>query len=71
MPDIDLTEQSIAVLQDQMASDLLSSRDLTENYLQRIEHIDQNGPALRAVLELNPDALDIAATRNSGLLQRH
>ena len=61
MPDIDLTEQSITTLQDQMASDLLSSYDLTEKYLQRIERIDQNGPALKAILELNPDALDIAA----------
>ena len=61
MTDIDPTEQSISALQDLMASDLLSSRDLTAAYLQRIERLDQNGPALNAVLELNPDALDIAA----------
>jgi amidase len=61
MPDIEPSELSIAELQDQMASNRLSSRDLTAIYLQRIERIDKNGPALRAVLELNPDALDIAA----------
>ena len=62
MPDFNLQELSISALQEQMAAGLLSARDLAENYLQRIERLDQNGPALRAILELNPDALDIAAS---------
>lgn len=33
---------------------------LTEYYLDRIEKIDKNGPALNAVLTVNPDALEIA-----------
>jgi amidase len=33
---------------------------LTQFYLERIEAIDKNGPALNAVLTVNPDALNIA-----------
>src|SRR5262249_13191501 len=33
---------------------------LVEQYIARIEAIDRNGPALRSVLEVNPDALAIA-----------
>ena len=40
----------------------LTSRELVERYLQRIESLDRTGPTLRAVLETNPDALDIAAS---------
>ena len=40
-----------------MASGALTSRALTESYLSRIEAID---PGLRSVLEVNPDALEIA-----------
>jgi len=39
----------------------LTSRQLTQQYLDRIEALDRRGPALRAVLETNPHALDIAA----------
>ena len=41
---------------------LLTSEHLTELYLARIEAIDRTGPALRSVIELNPDALVIART---------
>jgi amidase len=40
-----------------MASGALTSRALTESFLARIEAID---PGLRSVLEVNPDALEIA-----------
>jgi amidase len=39
----------------------LTSADLCQAYLKRIEEIDQNGPMLRSVIEVNPDALEIAA----------
>lgn len=39
----------------------LTSRSLTKLYLDRIGALDRSGPALRAVLEINPSALDIAA----------
>ena len=38
----------------------LSSRTITEMYLQRIEAIDKSGPGLNAVIEINPDAIGLA-----------
>lgn len=38
----------------------LSSANLTRAYRKRIEQLDHSGPALRSVIELNPDALEIA-----------
>jgi len=43
-----------------MASGQDTARSLTEKYLARIDALDRRGPALRAVLETNPDALAIA-----------
>jgi amidase len=53
-------EATIAELQQAMASGALTSRDLTAAYLARIDAMDQRGPTLRAMLDLNPDALAIA-----------
>jgi amidase len=39
----------------------LTSRGLTQLYLERIDALDRRGPGLGAVLEINPRALDIAA----------
>ena len=55
-----LHELSIAELQQQMTGGLVSARDLVQMYLQRIAEIDQRGPSLRSVIEINPDALSIA-----------
>ncbi len=38
-----------------------SAASLVKQYLARIDAIDQKGPAINAVIELNPDALAIAA----------
>ena len=51
---------SVAKLQADMASGATSSRKLVEQYLARIDAIDKHGPAINAVIELNPDALKIA-----------
>lgn len=48
-------------LQSRMAAGKLSARELTAAYLTRIAQIDRAGPALHAVIEVNPDALEIAA----------
>jgi amidase len=45
-----------------MASGRYSARQIAELYLRRIEEIDREGPALRSVIEVNPDALSIADT---------
>jgi amidase len=39
----------------------ITSLGLTRAYLERIAQIDQAGPALRSVIEVNPDALAMAA----------
>jgi amidase len=56
----ELKEVSIDLLQKKMQEGSLSSKDITKLYLQRIDQIDRNGPALHAVIELNPDAISIA-----------
>lgn len=58
--DFELSERSVAELQDDMAAGRYTSRRLVELYLQRIAQIDSAGPRLRAVIETNPDALTIA-----------
>src|SRR5262249_44429201 len=65
-----LEEATIADLQQRMTSGRETARSLVEQYVARIDAIDRNGPALRSVLEVNPDALAIAdrldAERRSG-----
>jgi amidase len=56
----ELDEITIGDLQDGMKSGKYTSRSITEKYLARIDAIDKQGPALNAIIELNPDALSIA-----------
>jgi len=56
-----LDELTVEELQKRMAAGKLSAVSLTKHYLARIETLDRRGPTLRAVLELNPEALVIAA----------
>ncbi len=58
--DFDLNEITIDELQERMSSGKLSSKKITEMYLKRIAKMDKQGPTLNAVIELNPDALEIA-----------
>jgi amidase len=55
-------EATIAQLHARMASGTLDSQRLTRAYLDRIAAIDDAGPMLNAVIELNPDAMREAAT---------
>ena len=59
-PALDLSEASIRDLGARMASGELSSRRITRWYLDRIAAVDDAGPTLNAVVEVNPDALAIA-----------
>ena len=56
----ELEEATIAQLQRRMESGQETSRSLVEKYLARIDAIDRRGPALRSIIETNPDALAIA-----------
>lgn len=56
----------IPELQQQMAAGKLNSQQLVGDFIQRIEALDQAGPRVNAVLQLNPDALSIAKQRDDG-----
>src|ERR1035437_997140 len=43
-----------------MKSGKFTARSLVEKYMARIDEIDKRGPAVNAIIELNPDALSIA-----------
>ena len=57
----DFSETSIAELHDAMQRGEVSSAELVDWYLERIEQVDRSGPQLRSMLEINPDARRIAA----------
>lgn len=56
----ELSEAGVADFQRGMASGKYSAEMLVRLYLRRIEEVDRNGPKLKSVIELNPDALAIA-----------
>src|SRR5215469_14773568 len=58
----ELDEITISELQDGLKSGKFTASSLVENYTARIEEIDKQGPAVNAVIEMNPDAAAIAAT---------
>src|SRR5258708_37632638 len=60
-PVFPLVEATAAQLQDWMTSGRYTARQVAQLYLRRIEEIDRDGPALHAVIEVNSDALALAA----------
>lgn len=60
VPAFEFEEATVADLQVAMRSGKQTARSLAEAYLARIEAVDQRGPALTSVIEVNPDALAIA-----------
>lgn len=58
--DFELNEMTIDELQEKMQAGVYTSAMLTDLYLQRIAAVDKDGPALNAVIEINPDARVIA-----------
>src|SRR5258706_4680963 len=65
-------EATVAQLQAEMAAGRLTSERLTQDYIQRILDLDQGGPAVNSVIELNPDAISMArdadAKRRRGIV---
>jgi amidase len=69
----DLEEATIrALIQDQQAG-RRTARQMASAYIARIQALDRSGPTVRAVIELNPDALTVAdsldADRSAGRLR--
>lgn len=58
--DFELNEMTVSELQEKMTKGAYTSEQITKLYLDRIEAIDKNGPKLNAIIEINPDALEIA-----------
>jgi len=56
----ELDEITITELQDGMKSGKFTARSQVEKYSARIDAIDKRGPAVNAIIEMNPDALSIA-----------
>jgi amidase len=59
-PPDQFNEFTIAQFQAAMAAGTLTSRQLTDYYIDRIIDLDRNGPGVNSVIELNPDALAMA-----------
>src|SRR5687767_1122945 len=55
-----LPEWTISELQEKMKSGELTARQLAVLYLEQIDSVDKGGPYVNSVIEVNPDALDIA-----------
>lgn len=58
--DFELDEITVDQLQKAMASGKYTARSITKLYLDRIGEIDKNGPVLNSIIEVNPDAMEIA-----------
>lgn len=58
--DFSLLEMTISQMQEKMDSGTLTSEKIVQMYLDRIKTIDESGPKLNSVIEVNPDALEIA-----------
>ena len=55
-----LNEKSISELLAEYKNGTLTCAQVTQLYLDRIQAIDKNGPSLKSVIEVNPDAIEIA-----------
>ncbi len=70
IPPFEFDEITVDDLQRMMEAGEHSARSITEAYIGRIEAMDRQGPELRSMIEINPDALEIAdeldAERNAG-----
>ena len=55
-----MTEYTISEIQGLMEAGKLTAKGLTKNFLQRISKIDKAGPKINSIIELNPEALQIA-----------
>jgi amidase len=56
----ELNEETISSLREKLSSGTYSSEQLVRMYLDRIEAADKNGAKLNAVIEINPDAIELA-----------
>jgi amidase len=65
------SEATVAQLQAAMAAGSLTSEQLTRAYIQRIFKLDQGGPGVNSIIELNPDAITMAQHADALRRQGH
>lgn len=58
--DFELDELTVSSLNEKLTSGKYTSEQLVQLYLKRIEEIDQKGPTLHAIIEVNPEAVSLA-----------
>ena len=63
-PAVEIVEATIAELQAAMERGGMRSQDLVNLYLERIRTLDQRGPNVNSVIQINPDAKKIAKARD-------
>ncbi len=56
----ELEEVTVAELQRRMSAGALTSRRIVELYRARLDALDRQGPEIRSVIELNPEAIPVA-----------
>ena len=64
-----ISEMSAPALRDALASGDLSAAAVTDAYLDQIAALDDDGPHLNAIIEINPDARAIAAALDADFLR--
>ena len=57
----EIKEATISEIQQAFERNELTSVELVQSFLDRIDEFDKNGPKINSILSLNPDALKIAA----------
>jgi amidase len=67
--DFEFMEMDIIQLQQGYADGLYTVSDVVQAYIDRIDAIDKNGPALNSVIIVNPDALEIARRLDEEVLK--
>jgi amidase len=70
VPEFELDELGVFDLWEAMEAGQYTARRIAELYLERIEAVDRSGPELRSILDVNPDALQIASSLDAERRER-
>jgi amidase len=65
IPPFELDEVGLSLLRQHQENGRYTSEQLVTLYLERIAALDRSGPAINSVLEVNPDAVEIARKRDA------
>ena len=63
----DITTMTASEIAEKIASAELTSVEVVNAYLTRIEQLDKNGPSIQSVITLNPQALELAQQKDAAV----